>query len=230
MDSISLSDLLNNAKKNSVEQYTDEELEQKAFELYFVDEPDNNAISDILMEGYKRGNELIKSLVADAIYKGDHGMQENKALAWTLANEAFAAGLPMGAYVLAQIYIDREENQTNGDLILAELLLSVVKDKLPWANDMLTGLQALKEQGEDMEPIDFMEMNDHHLVDAMNYYTALTWKNDARGYRGVADILTKWPCFKRNLSAMDFYEKGALCPNPDPKCQYMLAHKYTGLK
>ena len=230
MDSISLSDLLNNAKKNSVEQYTDEELEQKAFELYFVDEPDNDAISDILMEGYKRGNELIKSLVADAIYKGDHGMQENKALAWTLANEAFAAGLPMGAYVLAQIYIDREENQTNGDLFLAELLLSVVKDELPWANDMLTGLQALKEEGEDMESIDFMEMNDHHLVDAMNYYTALTWKHDARGYRGVADILRKWPCFQRNLSAMDFYEKGALCPNPDPKCQYMLAHKYTGLK
>lgn len=230
MDSISLSDLLNNAKKNGVEQYTDEELEQKAFELYFVNEPDNDAISDILMEGYRRDNELIKSLVADAIYKGDHGMQENKALAWTLANDAFAAGLPMGAYVLAQIYIDREENQTNGDLFLAELLLSVVKDELPWANDMLTGLQALKEEGEDMESIDFMEMNDHHLVDAMNYYTALTWKHDARGYRGVADILRKWPCFQRNLSAMDFYEKGALCPNPDPKCQYMLAHKYTGLK
>lgn len=230
MDSISLSDLLNNAKKNGVEQYTDEELEQKAFELYFVNEPDNDVISDILMEGYRRGNELIKSLVADAIYKGDHGMQENKAHAWTLANEAFAAGLPMGAYVLAQIYIDREENQTNGDLFLAELLLSVVKDELPWANDMLTGLQALKEEGEDMESIDFMEMNDHHLVDAMNYYTALTWKHDAQGYRGVADILRKWPCFQRNLSAMDFYEKGALCPNPDPKCQYMLAHKYTGLK
>ena len=230
MDSISLSDLLNNAKKNGVEQYTDEELEQKAFELYFVNEPDNDAISDILMEGYRRDNELIKSLVADAIYKGDHGMQENKAHAWTLANEAFAAGLPMGAYVLAQIYIDREENQTNGDLFLAELLLSVVKDELPWANDMLTGLQALKEEGEDMESIDFMEMNAHHLVDAMNYYTALTWKHDARGYRGVADILRKWPCFQRNLSAMDFYEKGALCPNPDPKCQYMLAHKYTGLK
>lgn len=230
MESSKLSDLLKNAKKNSVEQYTDEELEQKAFELYFVDEPDNDAISDILMEGYRRDNELIKSLVADAIYKGDHGMQENKAHAWTLANEAFAAGLPMGAYVLAQIYIDREENQTNGDLFLAELLLSVVKDELPWANDMLTGLQALKEEGEDMESIDFMEMNDHHLVDAMNYYTALTWKHDARGYRGVADILRKWPCFQRNLSAMDFYEKGALCPNPDPKCQYMLAHKYTGLK
>lgn len=230
MESISLSDLLKNAKKNSVEQYTDEELEQKAFELYFVNEPDNDAISDILLEGYKRGNELIKSLVADAIYNGSHGMKENKGHAWTLANEAFAAGLPMGAYVLAQIYIDRTKYEGNADLFLADLLLSIVKDQLPWANDMWTGLQSLKEQGENMEPIDFMEMNNHYLVDAMNYYTALTWKNDAKGYRGVADILTKWPCFQRNLSAIDFYEKGALCPNPDPKCQYKLAHKYTGLK
>jgi TPR repeat protein len=230
MDSMNLSDLLAGAKKNSVEQYSDEALEQKAVELYFVDEPDNNLISDILLEGYKRNNELIKSLVADAVYKGDHGMQENKDLAWTLANEAFAAGLPMGAYVLAQIYIDRKKYEGNADLFLAELLLSVIKDQLPWANDLLTGLQSLKEQGEDMEPVDFMKMNNHQLVDAMNYYTALTWKNDARGYRGVADILTKWPCFQRNLSAMDFYEKGALCPNPDPKCQYKLAHKYTGMK
>ncbi len=227
---MNLSDLLAGAKKNSVEQYSDEALEQKAVELYFVDEPDNNLISDILLEGYKRNNELIKSLVADAVYKGDHGMQENKDLAWTLANEAFAAGLPMGAYVLAQIYIDRKKYEGNADLFLAELLLSVIKDQLPWANDLLTGLQSLKEQGEDMEPVDFMKMNNHQLVDAMNYYTALTWKNDARGYRGVADILTKWPCFQRNLSAMDFYEKGALCPNPDPKCQYKLAHKYTGMK
>lgn len=230
MDSMSLSDLLAGAKKNSVEQYSDDALEQKAVELYFVDEPDNNLISGILLEGYKRNNELIKSLVADAIYKGDHGMKENKGLAWTLANEAFAAGLPMGAYVLAQIYIDRTKTEGDADLFLAELLLSVIKDQLPWANDLLTGLQLLKEQGEDFEPVDYMEMNSHQLVDAMNYYTALTWKNDAKGYRGVADILSKWPCFQRNLSAIDFYEKGALCPNPDPKCQYKLAHKYTGMK
>ena len=230
MDSMNLSDLLAGAKKNSVEQYSDEALEQKAVELYFVDEPDNNLISGILLEGYKRNNELIKSLVADAIYKGDHGMKENKGLAWTLANEAFAAGLPMGAYVLAQIYIDRTKTEGNADLFLAELLLSVIKDQLPWANDLLTGLQLLKEQGKDFEPVDYMEMNSHQLVDAMNYYTALTWKNNARGYRGVADILSKWPCFQRNLSAIDFYEKGALCPNPDPKCQYKLAHKYTGMK
>lgn len=230
MDSMNLSDLLAGAKKNSVEQYSDEALEQKAVELYFVDEPDNNLISGILLEGYKRNNELIKSLVADAIYKGDHGMKENKGLAWTLANEAFAAGLPMGAYVLAQIYIDRTKTEGDADLFLAELLLSVIKDQLPWANDLLTGLQLLKEQGKDFEPVDYMEMNSHQLVDAMNYYTALTWKNDAQGYRGVADILSKWPCFQRNLSAIDFYEKGALCPNPDPKCQYKLAHKYTGMK
>lgn len=230
MDSMNLSDLLAGAKKNSVEQYSDEALEQKAVELYFVDEPDNTLISGILLEGYKRNNELIKSLVADAIYKGDHGMKENKGLAWTLANEAFAAGLPMGAYVLAQIYIDRTKTEGDADLFLAELLLSVIKDQLPWANDLLTGLQLLKEQGEDFEPVDYMEMNSHQLVDAMNYYTALTWKNDAQGYRGVADILSKWPCFQRSLSAIDFYEKGALCPNPDPKCQYKLAHKYTGMK
>ena len=236
MGTTNLSDLLKKAKKNSAEQYTDDELEQKAVELYFVDEPDNDVISDILMEGYKRDNELIKSLVADAIYKGDHGMEENQDLAWTLANEAFAAGLPMGAYVLAQIYIDRDYSNGkkyagNCDPFLAELLLSLVKDQLPWANDMWTGLQELNKNGTVIEPKEYYHsIHEHRLVDAMNYYTALTWKSDARGYRGVADILTKWPCFRRQLSAMDFYEKGALCPNPDPKCQYKLAHKYTGLK
>ena len=204
--------------------YTDEELENKVVELYFADEPDNDVVSDALLEGYRRDNAVIKSLVADAIYTGTHGMQQNEDLAWTLANDAFAQGMPMGAYVLAQIYIDRN------DMYLGKLLLEQVKDVLPDAYDMWTGLQELKKSGCDVEPVDYLPMNGHNLVDAMNYYTVLTWSDKAEGYKGVAKIMKRWPCFAKKSTPADWYEKGAKCAEPDPECIFRTACRYTNQK
>lgn len=221
MESQNLSDLLKQAKKVDYNQLTDEELEKKATDVFFADKPDDELAYEILSEGWKRNNTFVKALVANALYQGSHGLKEDPEWAREVAMETFLKGQTMGAYALAQMYIN------NGDLYLGGLILELVKDTVPGANDMWTGLQAITQQDFEKEPPDYYAMNGHQLLDALNYFTALAWKEEGEGYWGVAKILSHWPHLRHGEAPSVWYEMGALCENSHPECLYKTACRYA---
>lgn len=198
---------------------SDKELQDKIQQIYFAAHTDYDLCSDLILEGLDRDNGFAKSIAADALYYEDHGFKKDLNLSWKYACEAHWEGWPIGTYVLAKFYRDR------GEYALAQSLLEDIKDKSRWAQSLLINLQA--ERGKlDTNYFEF-DTNGHNRLDAFNFHLLKACHGNPESCRIVGDIISKVPAYGVMAPASVWYEKGALCANPDPKCMYKTACNYT---
>ena len=198
---------------------SDKELQDKINIIYFAAHPDYGLCSDLILEGLNRDNGFAKSIAADALYYEDHGFKKDLNLSWKYACEAHWEGWPIGTYVLAKLYRDC------GEYALAQSLLEDIKDKSRWAQSLLINLQA--ERGKlDTNYFEF-DTNGHNRLDAFNFHLLKACHGNPESCRIVGDIISKVPAYGVMAPASVWYEKGALCANPDPKCMYKTACNYT---
>ena len=198
---------------------SDKELQDKIQQIYFAAHTDYDLCSDLILEGLDRDNGFAKSIAADALYYEDHGFKKDLNLSWRYACEAHWEGWPIGTYVLAKFYRDR------GEYALAQSLLEDIKDKSRWAQSLLINLRA--ERGKlDTNYFEF-DTNGHNRLDAFNFHLLKACHGNPESCRIVGDIISKVPAYGVMAPASVWYEKGALCANPDPKCMYKTACNYT---
>ena len=198
---------------------SDKELQDKIQQIYFAAHTDYDLCSDLILEGLDRDNGFAKSIAADALYYEDHGFKKDLNLSWKYACEAHWEGWPIGTYVLAKLYRDC------GEYALAQSLLEDIKDKSRWGQSLLINLQA--ERGKlDTNYFEF-DTNGHNRLDAFNFHLLKACHGNPESCRIVGDIISKVPAYGVMAPASVWYEKGALCANPDPKCMYKTACNYT---
>ena len=200
---------------------SDKELQDKIQQTYFSANPDYDLCSDLIIEGLNRGNGFAKSIAADALYEENHGFEKNLELSWKYACEAHWNGWPMGAYVLAKFYMNRSNEWEH---YIAQSLLEDISGKISRADDLLDQLHA--EKGEISEYEIDLSLKGCRL-DVLNFHLLKACHGNPESCRIVGDIVSKVPAYGVMAPASAWYEKGALCANPDPKCMYKTACNYT---
>ena len=198
---------------------SDKELQDKIQQIYFAAHTDYDLCSDLILEGLDRDNGFAKSIAADALYYEDHGFKKDLNLSWKYACEAHWDGWPMGAYVLAKFY------RTQAKYDLAISLLEDIKGKISWADSLLKNIRAENPNYATNE-YDLVT-NEHSRLDVFNYHLLKACHGNPESCRIVGDIISKVPAYGVMAPASVWYEKGALCANPDPKCLYKTACNYT---
>ena len=202
-----------------IKKLSDKELQDKIHQIYFAANPDYDLCSDLILEGLDRGNGFAKSVAADALYYEDHGFQKDLNLSWKYACEAHWDGWPMGAYVLAKFY------RTQAKFDIAISLLEDIKGKISWADSLLKNIRA--EHPNYATYQHNLDTNEHSRLDVFNYHLLKACHGNPESCRIVGDIISKVPAYGVMAAPSVWYEKGALCANPDPKCMFKTACNYT---
>ena len=197
----------------------DKELQEKINQVYFSVHPDYSLCANLIIEGVNRDNGFAKSIAADALYDDNHGFNQDRELSWKYACEAHWEGWPMGAYVLAKFY----RAQAKYDLAIS--LLEDIKGKISWADSLLKNIRAENPNYATNE-YDLVT-NEHSRLDVFNYHLLKACHGNPESCRIVGDIISKVPAYGMMAPASVWYEKGALCANPDPKCMFKTACNYT---